>query len=469
MAFQQIETGYKPEFALGALYQGYNAGNAMNENALSQLKAEEALQKSRLTDPNDVLRSMFEGQVDAAKLNDPEFIQKQLAGYKGQMNTQIAAGNKAMELSADDIKASRRDLQNKYMTGELDARTYAQQSKMFDQIEAGTYQGNQQPASAPIGFGFQPQNYGNEGRGVPGPQSPNNTLAILNQIESGNRDFNPDGSPMRSPKGALFARQVLPATAADPGFGISPATSQTPAEYNRVGEELFGKMITRYGGDTLKGLAAYNMGSGAFDSVLSKYGSDWRNHLPEETTKYLTKAESLGASGSSKESTSLTSRFSQGSQPTPFTNLIPQSGALAQMAGVRALSPELVGKMAQGEQKNNYAESLLTTKLASAENIARAKAQFQQNPKTAEAVMAQILDKQRRGMPLSSDDVEVFNTASEVLQAKVPVNVNTQMNPNVAPNVFKGGEVRPSMPQIGQPKTQQQEPQKKPTKPLSEF
>ena len=458
MAFQQIETGYKPEFALGALYQGYNAGNAMNENALSQLKAEEALQKSRLTDPNDVLRSMFEGQVDAAKLNDPEFIQKQLAGYKGQMNTQIAAGDKAKALSADDIKASRRDLQNKYMTGELDARTYAQQSKMFDQIEAGTYQGNQQqqsPAqtgSGQIGFTFPPAisgAQGNEGRVTRGdmtiPQSPitDQMLDNLEGVESshGKNTYN-------AQSGATGNYQFLPSTVEmlrKQGINFDP---NDPLQARQAAKLYLEQLVKQNGGDVRRALAAY----GGF--------------VNKDPTDYINKV--MGNTGSA----SLTSRFSQGSQPTPFTNLIPQSGALAQMAGVRALSPELVGKMAQGEQKNNYAESLLTTKLASAENIARAKAQFQQSPKTAEAVMAQILDKQRRGLPLSSEDVEVFNTASEVLQAKVPVNVNTQMNPNVAPNVFKGGEVRPSMPQIGQPEPQQQqkqETQKKPTKPLSEF
>ena len=52
------------------------------------------------------------------------------------------------------------------------------------------------------------------------------------QVESGNRDYLPNGQPVVSPKGAMFAGQVMPSTAAQPGYGIRPAAAQTPEEYN---------------------------------------------------------------------------------------------------------------------------------------------------------------------------------------------------------------------------------------------
>ena len=66
------------------------------------------------------------------------------------------------------------------------------------------------------------------------------------QAESGGRDFNADGSIVTSPKGAMGRAQVMPATAANPGFGVRPADKKVMAgndknaiasELNRVGNE----------------------------------------------------------------------------------------------------------------------------------------------------------------------------------------------------------------------------------------
>ena len=69
-----------------------------------------------------------------------------------------------------------------------------------------------------------------------GPVSPD-TFARMQQAESGGRDYTATGQPLTSPAGAMFKNQVMPSTAANPGFGVRPAQSQTPEEYNRVGQE----------------------------------------------------------------------------------------------------------------------------------------------------------------------------------------------------------------------------------------
>lgn len=103
--------------------------------------------------------------------------------------------------------------------------------------------------------------------------------AVAHQ-ESGNRDYYADGSPVRSDKGALYAMQVLPTTAHDPGHGIRPASDNSPAEFNRVGRELLTALLRDFGGDMRKALAAYNWG----ERNVLRYGMD---HLPPETANYV--------------------------------------------------------------------------------------------------------------------------------------------------------------------------------------
>lgn len=105
--------------------------------------------------------------------------------------------------------------------------------------------------------------------------------------ESQNRDYYPNGSPVRSPAGALYAMQVMPSTAANPGFGIKPAQTNTPAEYNRVGADYLNVMNARYGGDMSKMWAAYNWGPGNVDSAIKKWGPYWLSHAPKETQQYV--------------------------------------------------------------------------------------------------------------------------------------------------------------------------------------
>src|SRR5690625_2484398 len=110
---------------------------------------------------------------------------------------------------------------------------------------------------------------------------------IVVSMESGGRDFNEEGEPLTSPKGAKYAMQVMPATAKDPGFGIKPAKDDSPEEYNRVGRELLPALIKKYKGDLSKTLAAYNWGTGNVDKAIKKHKEDWLAHAPEETKNYV--------------------------------------------------------------------------------------------------------------------------------------------------------------------------------------
>ena len=117
----------------------------------------------------------------------------------------------------------------------------------------------------------------------------NYTLKNLNkavvQAESG-------GDPKAvSSKGALGRYQVMPETAKNPGFGITPAKNSSDKELSRVGKAYLEKMIKRYGQEG--GLVAYNWGPGNAEKWI-KGGQD-KSKLPKETQNYLIKVGNLAS------------------------------------------------------------------------------------------------------------------------------------------------------------------------------
>lgn len=111
--------------------------------------------------------------------------------------------------------------------------------------------------------------------------------AITADSESGARDYYAPGRPVVSPMGAKFAMQVMPSTARDPGFGLSPADPNNPADMNRLGSEYRRAMQQRYGGDPAKMWAAYNAGPGAVDKAIVTAGDNWLGLLRPETQTYV--------------------------------------------------------------------------------------------------------------------------------------------------------------------------------------
>lgn len=104
-----------------------------------------------------------------------------------------------------------------------------------------------------------------------------------------------------SPKGAQGAMQVMPGTAANPGYGVRPAQlgqdgKPLQGELERVGRDYLGAMSARYGDPTLV-MAAYNAGPGKVDEWLQKNGDprtgqissqEWAAKIPfSETQKYV--------------------------------------------------------------------------------------------------------------------------------------------------------------------------------------
>lgn len=74
-----------------------------------------------------------------------------------------------------------------------------------------------------------------------------------------------------SPKGARSPMQVLPSTAKNPGYGITPAKDDSEEEHARVGRDYSKALLKEYKSPALAGMA-YNAGPGQLDEWLKKFG-----------------------------------------------------------------------------------------------------------------------------------------------------------------------------------------------------
>ena len=136
-----------------------------------------------------------------------------------------------------------------------------------------------------------PKQKSNPPKPQPGTKTGSSEFDRIRGIESGNRDYDDQGQPIVSPKGARFAAQVMPTTSVRPGYGVVPAKDTSAEEFNRVGRDYFAAMKKQYGNSTLAA-AAYNAGPGRVNAALKKAkqtGQDWKKLLPRETQNYLKK------------------------------------------------------------------------------------------------------------------------------------------------------------------------------------
>lgn len=113
----EISTGYKPNYALGALYQGFNAADADEASLQSIMHQYLQNQREQQQEPLDRLIKMWQAKESLGKIQDPEYLKSMLEGYKGQMNTQIAHGKEAMGTVDSKIPVVNQDNRNKLFMG----------------------------------------------------------------------------------------------------------------------------------------------------------------------------------------------------------------------------------------------------------------------------------------------------------------------------------------------------------------
>lgn len=131
---------------------------------------------------------------------------------------------------------------------------------------------------------------------------------IIQGVESRGRVFGADGKLLQGPvtrsgERAQGDMQVMPSTAADPGYGIKPADmSGTPvqqaAELRRVGQQKLAVLVKMYDGDIAKASAAYNWGEGNVNKAVKAAQANagkgervapdaWLASAPAETRNYV--------------------------------------------------------------------------------------------------------------------------------------------------------------------------------------
>ena len=129
---------------------------------------------------------------------------------------------------------------------------------------------------------------------VSSPVAPDQVFQRQIQAESAGQHIDPrTGQILTSPKGAQGIAQVMPATAAQPGYGIRPASPEEIA--TKEGNMAFGErykqgMLQAFGGDQQKATAAYNAGPGAIkraEQQAAASGGAWTDYIPKETMAYL--------------------------------------------------------------------------------------------------------------------------------------------------------------------------------------
>ncbi len=122
-------------------------------------------------------------------------------------------------------------------------------------------------------------------------------MGSLFNVESGGVHRQADGSLTRSPKGALGTAQIMPATAAKPGYGMSPINLHTssPQEQQAWATEYISRIADKHKFTTEQAVAAYNAGPGAVQSAIKKSPNNWLAQLPKETQNYVPKV--LGGAG----------------------------------------------------------------------------------------------------------------------------------------------------------------------------
>ena len=112
--------------------------------------------------------------------------------------------------------------------------------------------------------------------------------------ESGGKQFNADGTPLTSSKGAVGVGQIMPSTGPEAaklaGVEWSPEKLASDPEYNQTLGKAYLKAQYQKYQDPALASAAYNAGPGNVDLALEKAstkGGSYLSYLPTETQKYV--------------------------------------------------------------------------------------------------------------------------------------------------------------------------------------
>ena len=113
MPISQIDTGYKPEFGLGALYQGFNAANSDQASELELIKQFLANQREQQMQPIDVSQAQQNLTAGQYKTT-PEYQTGMRDTISGQGMSNLAAGQTAAGLQPFKQRSEQLQLENAF-------------------------------------------------------------------------------------------------------------------------------------------------------------------------------------------------------------------------------------------------------------------------------------------------------------------------------------------------------------------
>ena len=151
--------------------------------------------------------------------------------------------------------------------------------------------------------------------------------AIAVAQASAESSFNPNAT---SSEGAVGVMQLMPATAA--GLGVTNLTDPTQNITGGLKYDL--QLLSQFGGDWTKALAAYNWGPGNVANAISQAGDGWLSLAPAETQNYVTKI--LGAQATVSVSDDGSGDGSDDGSSTDWLPSMPTGGpgTIASIAGI---------------------------------------------------------------------------------------------------------------------------------------
>jgi hypothetical protein len=204
------------------------------------------------------------------------------------MNTNPYTGVSAEAIVGDPTQDRAPPMRNPIFASTGDPSPYA-----VGGGSGGTGQQLMTPPPPPAAVGAPPS-MGAPGRGK-------ETFKIMIGMESRGKQFDRNGRPLTSPKGAIGIAQIMPGTAPEAaklaGLPYDIGRLKNDEAYNlALGEAYFNKQLRDFGGDERKAAAAYNAGPGAVRRAIAKGGPDgWINHVPRETQNYVAQIPGGGA------------------------------------------------------------------------------------------------------------------------------------------------------------------------------
>ncbi len=332
------------KFGLSELPQQYDAQTApiINQAAQSLVSAYSGLDKNTPTD----VRS-FQMMTHGLSPEQTEEARQIQLGLKGRASN---AGYGFFEFEGAD---------GRKRMGRNNPRTGARE--VYDEASGNfTPLGGSSPAQAPQppvpGFGIaETDNYVRnilskvqvDPNATPEQQAAQLLPALIQQESAGN-------PAAVSNKGAVGLTQVMPATGADPGFGVSPLQNGSPEENVRFGRDYLTAMLRRYPGRPDLALAAYNAGPGVADRFAGSVAQNGAAQNLAVGRRAEDQAAAVEAAKTNVENQNFPNRLAQERQLQD----VKTQGAITQAAGTATAEAQAKDAAQRPKRIQQYRQAL---------------------------------------------------------------------------------------------------------------